>query len=202
MENIDVLRLYGLAHNFWQLTLNVANEVIIRENPSSMSYQGWGTPTDDEYDEYDEHVKWSDINIIEPTLFNFYHGIELSLKALISAKGINIKKDHKLSSLLKKVKTLYNDNKAVIEFYEKYILLDKNPYIIQEFCQKSNMTMDLYFQSLKYPTSTQGVEFNHSYLRYNDEAGIELFIEISTDLKKARKNTELLLCSELQTLKN
>ena len=97
MDKFEAVRLYGLAINFWQLTLNVAYESINRDNPSSMLYEGWGWPTDEEYE---EHMKWSDLNIVEPMLFNFYHGIELSLKSLILAKGNEIKKEHKLSILL------------------------------------------------------------------------------------------------------
>ena len=183
MDKFEAVRLYGLAINFWQLTLNVAYELINRNNPSSMSYEGWGWPTDEEYE---EHMKWSDLNIVEPTLFNFYHGIELSLKALILAKEKETKKEHKLSILLADVEALYNSD-ILTEFYEKYIQSTKLPKILKDFCRESSITMDLYFQSLKYPTSTKGLKFKHSTLRYHGEDGVELFSEISEDLKKAKK---------------
>mgnify|MGYP000185682060 CR=1 FL=1 len=192
MDKFEAFRLFGLASNFWQLTLNVACELIERGNPSSMSYSGWGWPGDDEFE---EHTKWSDLNIVEPTLFNFYHGIELSLKSLIRAKDVELKKDHKLSKLLKEVEGLYGRTEF-IEFYEKYIYTNNLPYILKNFCSESGMTMDLFFQSLKYPISTNGIEFHHSSLRAHDEEGVILFQEISSDLKGTRKEIEKYLTNE------
>ena len=186
MDKFEAIRFFGLACNFWQLTLNVAEELIARGNPSSMSYEGWDWPSDEVYE---EHTKWSDLNIAEPTLFNFYHGIELSLKSLILAKGCELKSNHKLSSLLAQVKELYGFPEF-ISFYEKYIEQGNVPYIINEFCKESCVTMDLYYQSLKYPMSTKGIEFRHSSLKAHGEDGVYLFQEISKDLKTARKELE------------
>lgn len=192
MDKFEAVRLYGLALNFWQLTLNVAGELIRTGNPCSMFYEGWHWPSDEEYE---EHTKWSDINIIEPTLFNFYHGIELSLKALIFAKTEELNNNHKLSELLSVVRDLYCDQ-GVVQFYDKYIESDKIPFILKNFCKKSGMSMDLYFQSLKYPTSTKGVEFNHNSLRAHGLDGVELFKEISVDLKSARSRIEKHIVTE------
>jgi hypothetical protein len=93
LDKFEAIRLYGLASNFWQLPLNVATKLIESGNPGATTYDGWGCPGDEEYE---EHIKWPDLNIIEPTLFNFYHGIELSLKSLIRAKDAELKNDHKL----------------------------------------------------------------------------------------------------------
>lgn len=193
MEKFEAIRFFSLASNFWWLTLSVAGELIKRGNPSSMSYEGWGWPSDEEYE---EHTRWSDINIIEPTLFNFYHGIELSLKALILAKGGELQKNHKLSSLLAEVKELYG-SVAFVGFYEKYIEKRNLPRILNDFCNKSDLKdMDSYFQSLKYPTCTKGVGFNHSSLRGHEEDGVSLFEEISNDLKSAKMEIEKHISNE------
>ncbi len=186
-EEIDcyeALRFMGLAENFWQLTLNVAEELIKRGNPGSMEFQGWQVPSKEDFK---EHTKWSDTNIVEPTLFIFYHGIELSLKALILAKKEKFENVHGLSGLLEKVKCLYGDLKFA-EFYEKYISSEKMPKVIEAFCSRSGITIDLYYQSLKYPTSTKYVEFNHSMLRGKESEGISLFGGIYEDLVVAKKD--------------
>jgi hypothetical protein len=192
LEKFEAIRFFGLASNFWQLTLNVAVELIDRGNPSSMSYEGWDWPSGEEYE---EHTKWSDVNIIEPTLFNFYHGIELSLKSLILAKGCGLKSNHKLTSLLVEVKALYS-SVGFISFYEKYIEQRNVPSIINDFCNESGMTMDLYYQSLKYPSSTKGVEFKHTSLKALGDDGVSLFQEISKDLRSARKDIEAQIAKE------
>ncbi len=69
-------------------------------------------------------MRWSDLHIIEPTLFNFYHGIELSLKALLVAKGEPIEKIHKLSRLLELVNSHY-DSKELSDFYGAYLLTER-----------------------------------------------------------------------------
>lgn len=194
MDKFYAVRLLGLASNFWQLTLNVAKELIARENPTSMSYSGWEWPSKDEYE---EHMRWSDINIIEPTLFNFYHGMELSLKALIHAKGYKINNNHCLSDLLNTVSSLYL-NEQLIGFYEKYILLENLPLVLKEFCSKSNMTMDFFFQSLKYPSSTKGTDFSHSLLRARGEEGVKFFEALQHDLRIAREHLERLVIAECQ----
>ena len=183
LNKIEALRFFGLAYNFWQLTLNISEELIKRGNPDSIMYEGWGQLNKDEYE---EHFKWSDLTIIEPTLFNFYHGIELSLKSLILAKDLQLTHDHQLSKLLTKVKELYGSAKF-IGFYEKYIEQKNMPSIISDFCRDSKVTIDQYIQSLKYPTSTKGIEFNHSSLRAHGEDGVAMFKEISSDLSAARQ---------------
>lgn len=194
MDNFEAVRLWGLSLNFWQLTLNTATELVKSGNPSSMHYEGWGFPSDEEYEHY---TRWSDLNIIEPTLFNFYHGMELSLKALIQAKGLELKNNHKLTELLMIFCSNY-DCKDLMTFYEKYILPDNLPHILKNFCSRSSITMDSYYQSLKYPTSTKGVAFNHTSLRGHNEDGVMLFRELSDDLIKARNNFTQLISVECQ----
>jgi len=192
MEKFEAIRLALMACDFWQLTANAAEELAKQGNHCSLSYIGWGWPSKEEWE---NHTKWSDINIAQPVLFNFYHGIELSLKALIVAKEQKIKKNHQLSILVKKVEILYKDEELT-SFYSKYVVLDKLPRILSDFCRESDMTMDLYFQSLKYPTSTEGVEFNHTVLRYNEDFGIKLFSEIRSDIVFMREKLKQVVAVE------
>jgi hypothetical protein len=192
LDKFQAIRFYGLCLNFWQLTLNASSELIKAGNSSSMSYKGWHWPSDEEFE---EHTKWSDANIAEPVLFNFYHGIELSLKSLILAKGNEIGKSHKLSELLKVVSKLY-ESEELLCFYRKYINLEKSPLVIQEFCKASGITMDFYFQSLKYPASTKGKDFELSFLRAREHHGIALFQELCSDIKSIRKLLNKIISTE------
>ncbi len=192
LDKFEAVRLYFLASNFWQLTLNVASELIKRGNPGSLMRSGWGAPSEEEME---EELRWSDLHIIEPTLFNFYHGIELSLKALLVAKGEPIEKIHKLSRLLELVNSRY-DSKELSDFYGAYILTERLPPILKGFCSASGVTMDLYYQSLKYPTGTKAESFNHSALRGHEFEGVKLFSQISEDLVRSRKVIEKFIESE------
>lgn len=171
-----------MACDFWQLTANVSGELVERGNPSSLFYEGWDWPADGEFEEV---TKWSDLNIAQPVLFNFYHGVELSLKALLVAKDVSIQTNHRLSGLLEEVQNHYDEN-AANEFYSKYIVQERLPDILSAFCNETGMTMDLYFQSLKYPTSTKNQKFNHAVLRCNVKKGIQLFSDIKKDIENFR----------------
>jgi HEPN domain-containing protein len=191
LNKLEAIRLYDLASNFWRLTLNIASELIKSENPSSLMRDGWAAPS---VDEIEEELRWSDLHIIEPTLFNFYHGIELSLKALLVAKGEPVK-GHGLSDFLEIVDSRYNDSE-LSEFYGNYILTDNLPTILKDFCRESNVTMDMYYQSLKYPTSNNKDPFTHLVLRGQEAEGVKLFEQISEDLKRSRKKIEKIISSE------
>jgi hypothetical protein len=192
LDKFEAVRLYFLASNFWQLTLNVASELIKRGNPDSLMKSGWAAPSQEDME---EELRWSDLRIAEPTLFIFYHGIELSLKALLVAKGEPVPKVHKLSGLLDLVNSLYN-SKELSDFYGTYILTDRLPSILKEFCSKSGVTMDLYYQSLKYPTGTKAESFNHLALKGHEFEGVKLFSQISEDLGRSRKVIEKFIESE------
>lgn len=157
-----------------------------------MLYEGWHWPSNEEFE---EHTKWSDSNIVEPVLFNFYHGIELSLKSLILAKGYGVEKKHNLSDLLKTARELYQ-SEELLSFYSKYICLEKSPLVIQEFCIASDITMDIYFQSLKYPVSTNGKNFELSSLRAREKDGIAFFQELFEDISSFRKLLNRIIIEE------
>ncbi len=182
-KEIDILESVALAQmacNFLQLVANSAEEIVNRENSLVMIYEESGPPDNTKYK---EHIKWADKNIAEPVLFNFYHGIELSLKSLLVSKSVSIGTNHKLSILLKDVKKNFSD-KRLTDFYSKYISTDNLDPILSNFCNKSEITMDYYYQSLKYPTSIKGKPFSRNILHYNGNEGVRLFRSIKNDIEK------------------
>jgi hypothetical protein len=70
-ENIS-LHFLTLASKYLILVQNILNESIKIGNKHFV--------TDGDYS---ENTRWSDFNIFIPTLFNFYHGLELLMKGLI-----------------------------------------------------------------------------------------------------------------------
>jgi hypothetical protein len=57
-------------------------------------------------------------------------------------------------------------------------------------------TMDFYFQSLKYPVSTKGEDFDLSLLRAREHHGIAFFQELYNDIKSARKLLNKIVSTE------
>ena len=193
MDKYESVSFALMAGNFWQLVANSADELVKSGNTHLFIYDEPGAP---DRTKYKEHIKWIDINVAQPILFNFYHGIELSLKALLIAKKITVKKNHCLTKLLSITTEKYSDIKLK-NFYSKYIIKDKLNPILFRFCEESNVTMDLYYQSLKYPESTKGNKFKHSTLHYNGIEGVNLFGEIKKDINEITYVIQNLISKEL-----
>lgn len=194
VENLEPIRIVGLCFNFWQLVANSAEEMVRLGNQASLQYEGLDNPS---RSEFENHIKWSDSRVAEPVLFNFYHGIELSLKALIAAKGQESPGIHKLSELAQSVAELYNDS-SLNDFYSKYIETPRLHVILREFCQNSKSDMDLFYQSFKYPSSRQGITFNHPALHSRLEEGLELFAGIKRDIELMKPIIERYIVVECQ----
>ena len=139
-------------------------------------------------DQYMEKTKWSDHNMVIPLLFNFYHGLETILKGFLCAKRKQSKPSHKLSQLLTSFKAECQHS-VLIPYFEKYIEKDKLPNILSEFCKKSNISIDDYYQALKYSEGTSGNQFQHYPLKHQGQKGIQFFIELQDDIEKIRRET-------------
>jgi len=190
IDKFEAIKFASLTQSYWHLSSCVIEEIIKHNNPSSLFTDRIASD-----EEYDLHTKWSDMNIATPLLFNIYHGIELSLKALLMAKNINVNKNHDLATLAANVKTAYNEIDFEY-FYNHYITTEALPIILANFCKASNINMSMYYQSLKYPTSTKGSEFKHTPLHYNEEAGCQFFQELKDDINVFFKKIERVIMNE------
>jgi hypothetical protein len=139
-------------------------------------------------EQYDEKTKWSDHALILPLLFNFYHGLEVLLKGFLSTRGLPLEKSHKLSELLKKFKDEYPTSN-LIPFFEKYIEQAYLPSILSDFCNSSNITIDEYYQALKYGEATSGRQYQHLPLKYKDKEGVSFFSDLKNDIELIRKES-------------
>ncbi|MEX2410014.1 MAG: hypothetical protein WD607_01360 [Candidatus Paceibacterota bacterium] len=146
-----------------------------------------------------EETKWSDFNLVIPLLFNFYHGMEVILKGFINLKKGSKTVGHNLSDLLINFKKYY-PNSSLIPLFEKYIILKKLPDLLAEFCKVSSITIDDFYQALKYPESNQGAEFYHYPLEYKGNKGINFFIELRNDIYQIRKKSVSLARKEKPNL--
>lgn len=140
------------------------------------------------YNEYVEETKWSDFNLVIPLLFNFYHGLEVILKGFRYANGVTGGHSHRLSNLLTDFET-HNPGNDLIPLFEKYILQPNLPTILADFCSSSGISIDDYYQALKYPESTRGVQYNHHPLKYSESGGASFFAELRDDIKTLREKT-------------
>ena len=185
-------RHFMLSDNFLQLVENVLTETVKNQNIDVYM----GPPRDDIREHYRQLTKWSDFRILVPTLFNFFHGIELLLKA--ANYKVNIptdKPNHKLANLFADFKINYPNAFIVIDILQKYIYpSDTETNILKAFYSSNNVTdSSQFYEIFKYPFSKDlQVNFNYGELSNLDNEGISFFKQIITDIQTIRIETEKL----------
>lgn len=83
---------------------------------------------------------------------------------------------------------------------KKYVLQDQLPELLSEFCKTSGVTIDDYYQALKYPEGTKGKVYSHFPLKYQGKSGLQFFEILKIDLKKLVKEAVKLswsICPEV-----
>lgn len=138
-------------------------------------------------EQYDSQTKWSDHALVVPLLFDFYHGAEVLLKGFLASKGKILEKNHKLSDLLKAFDDLFPGH-SLSTLLSRYIVNDKLPEPLASFCSQSSISIDDYYQALKYPESTNGNIYRHTPLKYRSDAGLTFFNGLVSDIKQVRRD--------------
>jgi hypothetical protein len=184
---------FPLAHNFFNLTENVMNEMIIQGNRTQVISDVVQGMTDEKEENIFKHrIRWSDIKIGIPLMFNFYHGIELFLKGLLQEKDIEVKSSHNLESLYQLVKS--NDEKftrEIIDLMKKHI---HNAYHYNPFFNDNNLSAKDFYIAFKYPVSNTGQRFNYQKIRGQEKISLEVYKNILQgiiDLKQALINWKM-----------
>lgn len=191
------------ALGFWTVGIQYLHLVQAVSNETHDQGNRHIVVTDDinNHNEYSEQTKWSDFNLVIPLLFNFYHGLEVILKGFRHANGVAGSHSHSLSNLLTDFKA-NNPGNDLIPLFEKYILQPNLPTILSEFCTESGITIDDYYQALKYPQSTRGDQYHHHPLKYRESEGAAFFSELRDDIQKLREKMVSLgrnLCQNITT---
>ena len=133
--------------------------------------------------DYEEKTKWSDFNIF-PILFNFYHGLELLLKGLLSLKeSYVLRSKHHIDNLFDDFKKEYADEKEMVLILEKYLILDLMPDLLANCVRANNLEIKNLYEFFRYPYD---VDFkkSHNYigLKHRKEDGRIFFQELSKDI--------------------
>lgn len=134
---------------------------------------------------YDELTKWSDHRIGVPLLFNFYHGLELILKGFLAEKG-QVPTHHRLTGLLADFTSKY-PNTELAGIIGKYTtnLDPKSP--LGQFFNANGVSVDQWYEALKYPESKKGKVFDHMDLQYGEMETLEFWKDIGQAAQVVRE---------------
>jgi hypothetical protein len=136
----------------------------------------------------DKETKWSDFKIIIPTLFCFYHGIELIMKGLLAIHDRKyLEAKHDLTDFLLNIDNIEDIPGDIKNLLHKYVD-NKNldgPQFIFSFLRTNGLTIDGYYNILRYPTD---INFDKYYdyfgLKYQGEKAIPELKSMLLDIKK------------------
>jgi hypothetical protein len=183
-------RHFTLSDNYFQLVENCLIQNIKHKNVDIY----FGEPRDDVREVYRDMTRWSDFRIFIPVLFNFFHAIELLLKAARYKIELPVKKpDHLLSSWYKKFIIDYPEALIMQNIFSKYLAPTKeNCEILFKFYESNNLKdSDNFYEIFKYPTDKKfEVYLNFKDLRNLGELGTTFFNELITDIDTLRRESE------------
>lgn len=129
--------------------------------------------TDISTEEYAEQTKWSDFEIAVPLLFNFYHGIELLCKGHLIGQGASSIHGHKLTELHRALSENNENND-----FQKLLAPWINPpasNILAAFFKENAISIDDWYQALKYPKLSNGNKVTALSLKYKEKKSIDFW---------------------------
>lgn len=181
-ENIRALLFLTLGSKYLNLVHNVLNESIKSGNPHIIISDSLANGF---FDDYFGKTKWSDFMIIEPVLFNFYHGLELTLKGLLLlTNNIDVKAIHSITDHFEKVNAIAEIPQGLKEVIKEHIVVDhdKNPLIFR-FLSENKINIDQLYESLRYPAD-KGFNDLRTYfgLHYQEGNSLEYFKKMVADI--------------------
>ena len=174
------------ALGYWTIGLQYLHlvEAVIAETVAQRNAHVVVSDEEISWDQYERDTKWADHRIVIPVLFDFYHGIEVILKGFLVAAGAPLDTNHRLSQLVSAFEEQFPGH-AIGVTAKKYIAQDKLPEVLASFCKTSGITIDDYYQALKYPQSTRGNVYKHYPLKYRGEEGVPFFEDLAKDISEA-----------------
>ena len=143
-----------LAINYLQVAENITNELVRQGN---IYNTGSENPTTG--DKLLENTKWSDYVIVEPLFFIFYHGLELMMKGFLLNNNNVIEDEHSVENLYIKFCNNYSERLNIISILSIYIGPSSNLVEpLRSFFDQNNITVNKYYEALKYPESRNAPE--------------------------------------------
>lgn len=178
---------------FWSMGLRylhlvrvTAEQVVDAKNKTVATYWDDRTP-EEEAIELDQQTKWSDARLIEPLLFNFYHGLELLLKGFV-LWAVDQKLNHFITRLFESFIATFPKEQDLIKVFQKYIVSSKMSELLSDYLQQNHLSVDQFYESLRYPFDLKFAQnYEHLVLKYKGRKGLPFYQELVTDIRSLTK---------------
>jgi len=180
------LHFWTMAEKYLHLTRVVSEEVVANKNRFFVMS---GTPITAE--QLQDETRWTDTNLIEPLLFNFYHGLELMLKGFLMFRPRPADKlNHRLSSLLSEFQSRYPEAQSLDLLFQKYVVVAHMPEMLKAFFKDNDIPVDRFYECLRYPFDVRlARDFNHLNLKYKGKRGLPFFRGLVEDTESIMRES-------------
>lgn len=137
-------------------------------------------------DKYDDVTEANDTNLAIPTIYSFYHGLELLLKGALISKNQLSQKNHDLDKLFLKFSSQFSEETDLVNRLQSILCLDRmsEEHPVKRFCETNKLTPSKFYEALRYPENRSGDTFSHIDLKYNEENGAEFFAQMVEDIDR------------------
>ena len=171
-----------LAISYLNLAKNIFQESIKCENKNTLDISYMNEKEIKEAcKEFDLLTKRNDVKIIIPTLFLFYHGIEILLKWILSLNKETVEKNHLIVNPYQIVSKKY----PTIKILEKYIKKESLIQPLKSFIDENNVGIDNFYEYLRYPINQKETKiFRYWNLKYHEEKGLDFMKQVISDIEK------------------
>lgn len=175
---------WTMGGKYLHLANVVAEEVVNHKNEFAIT-TGMHTSPKEAFRLLEKKTRWSDIYLIEPLLFDFYHGLELILKGFVldhSGTG-RAKQQHHLSVLLQEFRTRFPSENKLAMILGRYIESAMLPEMLADFYKTNTAAVDDYHEVLRYPCRKRSSShFDHFMLKYQGRNGLPFFRQLIKDI--------------------
>jgi len=174
---------WGMGLKYLHFVRVTAEQVVGARNKTVATWWGDRSP-EEEAAELDRQTKWSDARLIEPLLFNFYHGLELLLKGFaLWVAGTNTKLDHRMTRLLKSFLEAFPDEHELTEVFQKYVTLPAMPALLRDFLEQNDLSVDKFYEALRYPFDRRFAHnYEHLVLKHKGREGLPFYEQLVKDI--------------------
>lgn len=179
-QSISALDYLSLGEKYLRAAHELSAGIVRNKNRSAVL-----TKTKLSLAQVDNRTRWSDTNLGVPLLFNFFHGIELTLKGQMVCAGQDKVKGHKLTVLLSQW-VANSENTALRKLINQWLLPKSNSPLFH-FLTDNDVTIDEWYESLKYPEVNNQKPISHFKLKYGGQGSISFWLKLKTDSTEIRR---------------
>ncbi|WP_243315493.1 hypothetical protein [Geothrix paludis] len=156
----EPIKYWLIGIQYLRLTEASCEELVKSQNEPGLAYIGSA-----DWEDYLDATKWSDHSIGIAILFNFFHGMEVLLKGFLALKAKPFKKNHRLTQILDEFEMEYPGTRLAL-LIRKYTkeLVPWSPLAM--FLETNGVSIDDWYDALKYPESKKGRTYSHVDLKY------------------------------------